>query len=89
MSFFFLILSLSYLIVVHVGQTSMLEVGFEPAFPASERQLTHVLDREATGIFRHDCYLLQNRARKLKIPFVLGALLFVNRHKNQYRQWCK
>ena len=65
----------------------MYEAGFEPAFPASERPQTHVLDRAATGIFWHDRYLLQNRARKLKIAFVLGALLFVGRHKNQYRQW--
>jgi hypothetical protein len=34
----------------HNKQTSMPAVGFEPAFPASERPQTHVLDRPATGI---------------------------------------
>ena len=34
----------------HKRQTSMFPVGFEPAFPTSERPQTHALDRTATGI---------------------------------------
>ena len=53
-----LLLSYSELVLpnrcVRVGETSMSEAGFEPAFPASERPQTHVLDRAATGIFWHD-----------------------------------
>ena len=86
-SFFFIILSFSYLIVVGIGQICMTPAGFEPAIPASERPQTHALDRAATGIVWHDYYSLQNRARKLKISFVLGAQLFLGRHKIQDRQW--
>jgi hypothetical protein len=36
----------------HSQKTSMPPAGFEPAIPASERLLTHALDRAATGIGR-------------------------------------
>ena len=40
-----------YLAIIntHKTQTSMPSAGFEPAIPASERPLTHVLDCAATG----------------------------------------
>ena len=34
----------------HKRQTSMPQVGFEPAIPVSERPQTHALDRTDTGI---------------------------------------
>ena len=34
----------------HVGRTSVLVAGFEPAIPEIERQHTYALDRTATGI---------------------------------------
>ena len=44
----------------HMRQTSMPPAGFEPAVPASERPLTHALDRTATGIGGHNCNLLNS-----------------------------
>jgi hypothetical protein len=35
---------------IHIRQTPMLPVVFEPTIPASERAQTHALDRAATGI---------------------------------------
>jgi hypothetical protein len=46
--------------------------GFEPTIPASERPQTHVLDREATGIGKHQ---LRNR---LFSPSPLNTELYVD-----------
>jgi hypothetical protein len=37
----------------HNRQTSMLQAGFEPTIPASDRLQIYVLDHATTGIRRH------------------------------------